>query len=88
MPPQPAPFKVLFFHATWCQPCKEAELFLPLFEMDCIQVTVIDIDEQPSLMRKYGVTSVPTFIITQGDKVWKTQDVQVALRVANVKPRK
>ncbi|XP_065314795.1 thioredoxin-like isoform X2 [Gordionus sp. m RMFG-2023] len=55
---------VVCFYATWCGPCKQVA---PLFEAMAISMTNIaclrvDLDSYRELVKKYEVTSVPTFI--------------------------
>lgn len=55
--------RLLFFTADWCGPCRSAhERLLPWLRRRAV-VREIDVDEQPELRRRYGVQSVPTFII-------------------------
>ena len=56
--------KLLYFTATWCGPCKR---FKPIMENLSAQIPVqfIDIDTNKSMVKKYGITSVPTTIIVK-----------------------
>ena len=56
------------FFATWCGPC---QMMLPVVgeiakEADDFTVATLDIDENPAIAAKYGVMSVPTFIVFKG----------------------
>ena len=57
---------VVDFFATWCGPCK---MFSPIFEEAAAELSEkakavkIDIDSQNELAEKYGVMSIPTFMI-------------------------
>lgn len=53
--------KLVFFHAVWCGYC--AKQRIELNEMKNITIYGVNGDENPSLLRKYGVHSFPTFII-------------------------
>jgi thioredoxin 1 len=60
--------KVMDFYANWCVPCKT---MLPIFEelksdFTDFEFTKINIEESDET-GKYGVTSIPTFIITKND---------------------
>lgn len=53
------------FFATWCGPC---QMMLPVIveiagETDDFTVATLDIDENPAIAAKYGVMSVPTFMV-------------------------
>ena len=60
------------FFATWCGPC---QMMLPLIheiakeeKEERFVVGVVDIDESPSIAGKFGVMSVPTFLIAKEGK--------------------
>ncbi len=53
--------KLLAFTAVWCGPCQQQKAHVDEIEAAGVQVTRIDIDQQPDLARQYGVTAVPTY---------------------------
>lgn len=59
------------FFATWCGPCK---MVSPLLDQvseemkDKVKVCKIDIDQNPNIASKYGVMSIPTFIMYKDGK--------------------
>lgn len=55
--------KVLAFTATWCGPCRAAQPRIIEAQKKGLDVVFIDIDEHPDLARRYGVRSVPDFLI-------------------------
>lgn len=53
---------VIRFTATWCGPCKS---FAPIFEEVAkehpeVTVFVVDADENPEILQKFGVRGIPT----------------------------
>lgn len=63
------------FYATWCGPCK---MMSPIVEEIAkemegkVKVLKIDTDEEQQLAIKYGIMSIPTFIIFKNGKIEKT----------------
>jgi thioredoxin 1 len=70
------------FSATWCGPCK---MLTPIVHkladefQGKLKVGTVDIDQNPNLARKYGVTSVPTVIVFEGGEK-KASNLGVAKR--------
>ena len=59
------------FYADWCGPC---QMMGPVVEeisneVNDAQVCKINIDEQMSIAQKYGVMSIPTFIVFKNGDV-------------------
>jgi thioredoxin 1 len=68
-------YRLLDFHATWCEPCKWSE---PVVEDvlgrlgGSVVLEKIDIDREPARAAAYGIRSVPTFILLDGEaEVWR-----------------
>lgn len=65
--------QVLKFTAPWCGPCKMMAPMIEEFKKENEDVTIIDIDtdSKDSRVDRYGVMSVPTFIIVDelGNKI-------------------
>ena len=55
------------FYATWCGPCKMIAPELEKTESN-IKLIKVDVDEFEELARKYGVMSIPTLILFDGEK--------------------
>ncbi|MEG1608765.1 MAG: thioredoxin [Clostridia bacterium] len=59
------------FYADWCGPCKMAA---PIVEQianeygDRIKVCKVNIDQEESIARQFGVASIPTFIVIRNNK--------------------
>lgn len=64
---------VIDFSATWCGPCK---MLAPVLETvsdeleDKANFFNVDVDENPGLAVKYGITNIPALVILKkGEKV-------------------
>ena len=67
-PTPPAPHvKVLAFTATWCGPCQRAHPILEEIKGLGFDVEFVDIDQNPEMAKHYGVQSIPTIFIFNGD---------------------
>lgn len=63
--------KLLDFWAIWCQPCRIMNPIIEELEKELsgkIEVEKINVDEKSEEASKYGVMSIPTFIILKDDK--------------------
>ena len=65
---------LLDFWATWCGPCR---MLAPIVEEiaeshDEIKVGTVDVDEQPELAAKFGITSIPTLVVIKNGKITET----------------
>ena len=60
------------FYADWCGPCK---MMAPVVEelseeyKEKAVVGKVNVDENPSLAQKYGVMSIPTFVVLKDGQV-------------------
>jgi len=57
--------KILYFSASWCQPCK---MLGPIMESvsDQVNYQKIDVDNNQELSIKYGVRNIPTLVLVDG----------------------
>lgn len=57
---------LLDFWAAWCGPCQMAAPILKQVAADAednAKVGKVNVQEEPELMDKFGVTNIPTFIV-------------------------
>lgn len=62
------------FFATWCGPCKRVAPVVDEIAQEVagkVDVYKIDIDQSPDIASKFGVMSVPTFIVFEKGEVKK-----------------
>ncbi len=67
------------FTAAWCAPCQVVKKQLSEFDHS---VDIIDIDEQPALVRASGVRSVPSLVLGDGKVVTGVENITQAIREA------
>lgn len=68
--------EVLFFTQKGCPPCERAKSRLEEMRTQGLQVTEIDIHEQPDLARQYQIVQTPTFVVLQdGVEIERTSDI-------------
>ena len=65
--------KLIFFHASWCGPCKvyDREIIVPLENLvGSDRIERIDAWKEPWRATKYNVERVPTVVLLDGEKVY------------------
>lgn len=62
------------FWAEWCGPCRQIGPILQEIaaEQDSLIIAKINVDENPSTMSTYGITSIPTLHVYKGGQIVKT----------------
>ena len=58
--------RVIRFTASWCQPCKQLANILSEVEKNTF-IETIDIDEQSDVATEFGIRSVPTMVMLDGN---------------------
>lgn len=58
--------KILYFTASWCEPCKTLRPRIERLSAE-LPIQIIDVDANKSTCDKYGVKNVPCVIITMND---------------------
>jgi thioredoxin 1 len=55
--------KILYFSAVWCSPCR---VLAPKMDELAKEITIekVDVDSQSDIATKFGITSIPTVIMT------------------------
>ncbi len=77
---------VIDFWAEWCGPCR---MLAPVFkeaseELTSVKFCKVNVDEQPELTRKFGVSSIPMLAVMKDGNVlttlvgYRTKDMLVA----------
>lgn len=58
--------RVLKFSASWCNPCKNLAKTLETVNTE-VPIHELDIDEHPEQSREFGIRSVPTLVMMDGN---------------------
>lgn len=57
----------IYFGATWCGPCQWVKAnTLP--QLSNFTIEQVDADRNPQLLQRYGIVSLPTLVIIEGDR--------------------
>jgi thiol-disulfide isomerase/thioredoxin len=59
---------VFYFTAEWCGPCKKTRPIVEEMKKEGFQFQIIDADYEQLLVKRFGIKSVPTFILFENEK--------------------
>lgn len=90
--PQTVQPLLLEFYSDWCGPCRSMTTTVEALVRDGYAVRRVNIDENPSLARRYGITSIPCFVaVADGqelDRVVGTTSYERLVVMAKRRPAK
>ncbi len=62
--------KLVEFYTTWCMYCKNQRIELEELKDSDMWIGLVDGDESPSIVKKFGIKGFPTFILLKnGEKI-------------------
>lgn len=62
------------FYANWCPPCRRGAPNINALAKEGRRVAVVNVDDNPTLARRFGVSSIPTlFVLRNGEVVQQAQ---------------
>ncbi|QKJ24439.1 thioredoxin family protein [Poseidonibacter lekithochrous] len=67
---------IIDFYAVWCPPCKVLNNKLEEYDIvkpDNVTIYKINIDDQPLITKKFGITRLPSLVYFQDGKAVKTK---------------
>lgn len=64
--------EILYFSASWCQPCRTFGPVMNELSLEGINIRKIDVDNSPEITRKYNIRSVPTCVFVKNGKTVKS----------------
>ena len=64
---------LLDFYADWCNPCRMVSPFVEQIADENPQYLVgkINVDDEPELANKFGVSGIPTLVVMENGKIIK-----------------
>ena len=72
---------IVDFWAQWCGPCKTMVPVLEKYSAqdEAVEVVKINVDEDADLASKYGIRSIPTFILFEDGEVVARQSGEMSV---------
>ena len=68
----PGGVRLLWFTSAHCGPCQQIRPHVERMAAERLPVFMVDTAARPDVMRRYGVTGVPTFVLeADGEEVWR-----------------
>lgn len=63
------------FYAEWCGPCKMLSPILEEIgnERSSVKIVKVNVDEEESIAREYGIMSIPTLLLFENSVLKKSQ---------------
>jgi thioredoxin-like negative regulator of GroEL len=58
--------RIIRFTADWCQPCKALAKTIENTNLN-IPIEIVDIDVNPEIAQDFGIRSVPTMVLLEGN---------------------
>lgn len=59
--------KMLYFTASWCNPCQRTKPFAEELIAEGFNITFVDADENIDLVKKFEIKSIPTYILIDNE---------------------
>lgn len=56
------------FSATWCGPCQQMAPLVARLEREGLRIRKVDIDKEKALADRFGISSIPTFVVVANGK--------------------
>ncbi len=73
---------VLFFTSRGCPPCEAAKPKVRAIRLQGVEITELDFHANPELVRKYGITHTPTFIVLEdGVEIERTSSITTLILI-------
>ncbi|MBE0477554.1 thioredoxin [Candidatus Aerophobetes bacterium] len=63
---------IVDFWAKWCVPCEKIEPIIDSLSEEfkgCISFFKVDVDENPSIVSKYGIRGIPTLFLFKNGEI-------------------